>query len=111
MPPHESGSRMSAILGLIGAACAVLGLLAWIGYGTFAMRGIEAVISHEPDLARRMTWYADAFHLAQLLLGVLAIWLGSIATARGEGSRLARASGVSAVCAGVVVLALSMMMV
>jgi hypothetical protein len=111
MPLHESGSRMSATPGLIGVACALLGLHAWIGYGKFAMRGIEAVISHEPDLARRMASYADGFLFAQMLLGVLAILPGSIATAKGVDSRLARTSGVSAVCAEVVVLALSMMLV
>jgi hypothetical protein len=102
---------MPTIVGVLGVCAALLGLLAWIGYGTFATRDIVAVIDRESEVADRMASFADGFSIAQLLLGVLSLGLGWIAMARGGDSRLARVFGVSAVCLGAVVLALLMLLV
>jgi hypothetical protein len=102
---------MPTIAGVVGICSAILGLLAWIGYGAFATRGIAAVIDHKPDLAYRMASYADGFHFAQLILGILSLGLGRIAIVRGEASRFARVLGLAAVCLGTVVLALLMLLV
>lgn len=89
----------------------MIGLFAWIGYGTLAMRGMNATISRDPMLARRMASYADAFSLAQLLLGMLAVALGWVAGARSGGPRLAQGFGASALSLGVVVLLLLLLFV
>jgi hypothetical protein len=110
---HEKShfSNVTAILGSVGVCCALLGLLAWIEYGSFATRAINASFSGEKASAYRMASYADGFHIAQLLLGVLSVGLGWIARARGGDSRLARRLGFSAICLGVAVLALMLLLV
>jgi len=108
---HESRVKSPTILGLVGVTCALLGLLAWIEYGAFATRGIFAAASGQRKVAHRMASYADGFRCVQLLLGVLSIGMGWTARTRREASRLARASGFAAICLGVVVLALLMLLV
>jgi hypothetical protein len=108
---EKSQSNVPAILGVVSVCCALLGLVAWFGYGAFAMRGINAMISGEKASAYRMASYADGFHIAQLLLGLLSVGLGWTARARGGDSRLARRLGFSAVCLGVAVLALMLLLV
>jgi hypothetical protein len=103
--------RLSTILAWLGVSCALLGLLAWVGYGAFATRAIHLVISRDPATAHRVALYADAFHFAQLLLGTLAVGLGWSARVRAEGSKLARMVRFSALCLGVVVLSLMMLLV
>jgi len=107
---QESQLRLLTILGAVGISCALLGFLAWIEYGAFATRGIFAAASGQRDLAYRMASCADGFRLVQLLLGVLAVGLGSTKT-RGSETRPARALGVAAICLGVVVLALMLLLV
>jgi hypothetical protein len=111
MGNQRSQRNAPAILGTAGVTCAMLGLLAWGEHAGFAARGIFAAASRDMVTARRMSSHAGGFSLAQLLLGVLSIGLGWIARARGKDSRLARRLGVSAVCVGVIVLALLLLVV
>ena len=110
---HTQKSRRSApaLLGIAAVACAVLGLLAWCGYATFAARGILAAATHDMETAHRMGSRAGEFSLAQMLLGILSIGLGGITRASSGGSRLASRLGTTAVCVGVVVLALLFLLV
>jgi hypothetical protein len=103
--------RLSKALGALGIVCALLSFLAWIEYGRVAMRGINAVIRRQTELARRMAVYADALHLAQLLLALLAIGLGWAGMARSGDSRLARRLGIAAIGTGLVVLGLWLLIV
>ena len=98
-------------MGAVAVTCALLGLLAFRGYGSFAMRGIHAVIARDPVAARRMASHAGWFTGAQLVLGVLAIGLGWVARARGKGSRLAGGLGTSALGLGILVLLLAFLLV
>jgi len=97
---------MPTTLAAVGVCCAVLGFLAWIGYGAFATQGILASMSRQWEVAHRMFEYAGAFRLAQLPLGVLSVGLGFAAKATGEDSMLARKLGILAVGLGIAVLAL-----
>lgn len=99
------------ILGLIAWACAILGLAAWFGYATFAMRGINAVYLHDTPLAYRMSMYSGRFSIAQLILGLFAVELGSAATNRGQGWGLAQGFGISVFVLGVFVLLLLFLLV
>ncbi|WP_406696713.1 hypothetical protein V5E97_37575 [Singulisphaera sp. Ch08] len=99
------------VLGVFGVSSALVGLMAWFGYGTFATRGIAAVILSDPVLAQRMDSYAGAFSLAQLVLGILAVGLGWGARAREESSRLAQGLGASAIGFGALVLLLLLLLV
>jgi hypothetical protein len=49
-----SRSRSSTILGMLGICCSLLGLLAWLEHGGFAMRGINAPFQRTADVAQRM---------------------------------------------------------
>jgi hypothetical protein len=98
-------------LGGVGIACAMLGLLAFVGYGWFATRGIYAAHARNMVAAHRMASFAGGFSLAQLPLGLLAIGLGWGATTRARGTALAKGLGASAVGLGVVVLLLLFVLV
>jgi hypothetical protein len=108
---HKSHLRLSKAFGALGIVCALLGFLAWIEYGTFAMRGINAVIRRRPEVARRMAVYADALRLAQVLLALLAIGLGWAGVVKSGDSRLARRLGIAALGTGLVVLGLWLLIV
>jgi hypothetical protein len=56
------------IFAVVGCCCALLGFLSWIGYGTFATKGIHAVISRPSQVAYLMASYADGFRVGQLVL-------------------------------------------
>src|SRR4051812_17097883 len=94
-PPGELRGRATA-LGRVGIACALLGLLAFLGYGTFAARGIKAVSARDMVAAHRMTFFAGASSLAQLLLGLLAVGLGWGVSARDWGTADAKKVGACA---------------
>jgi hypothetical protein len=103
--------RRPLILGAAGVFFATLGLLCWIGYGAFATKSINAVISHESTRAGQLASYADACTMTQLVLGALAVGAGLRPSVYAAESRLVRRLGLSAVCCGLVVLALSMILV
>jgi hypothetical protein len=107
------GSRpgLPTTLGLVALSCALVGLLACYGYGTFATRGIRAAHARDMAAAGRMASYAGSSSVAQLVLGLLAVWLGSIAVARSLGWKLAFRLGLSAIGLGVVDLALVFLLV
>jgi hypothetical protein len=109
--PGDPPIQWLTALGGVAVACALLGLFARLGYGTFAMRGIRAAMLRDPVTARRMAMYADTFSLAQLLLGVLAVALGWSVNARSEKPALARGLGRVALGLGIVVLLLLLMLV
>ena len=98
-------------LGAAALACALLGLFAWLGYGTFALRGIRAVMSKDLPTARRMSMYAGYSSLAQLALGAIAIALGWSVSTGGKNSGVARGFGCAAVGLGAAVLLLSLLLV
>lgn len=102
---------LPATLGVVAVSCALLGLLAFRGYGLFAMRGINAVIARDQVAVHHMAIYAGWFTSAQLVLGLLAIGLGWVARARGEGSRLAGGLGTSVLGLGILVLLLAFLLV
>jgi hypothetical protein len=99
-------SRMKSAtpLGVAAVSCALLGLSAFVGYGAFATRGIYAAHARDMVTAHRMASYSDGLSFAQLLLGVFAVGLGWIATARRGGTALAKGLGTVALGLGVVVL-------
>jgi hypothetical protein len=108
---HASRSRSPILLGVGGVFCAVLGLLAWLEYGAFAMRAIHAVISHDSGAAQWAAIYADGFRFIQMLLGIAAMLLGWTSLSRGPKARIARWLGYTALWAGVAVLMLSFLLV
>jgi hypothetical protein len=75
-----------AIIGVVGCGCALLGLFSWFAYGALATRAIYTVTSRQSEVARCMASYADEYQIAQVVLGVLSVFLGWIAIARGEPS-------------------------
>lgn len=116
--PDDPGTRWfrsrqarATAIGGVAIACALLGLVAFVGYGMFATRGIDAVHTRDMVSAHRMAAFAGGFSLAQLLLGLLAVGLGWGAIARGGGTALARRLGALGLGIGVLVLLLSFVLV
>lgn len=112
--------RRSIVLGMIGVFCAVAAIAAWVGYVHCAGRGMRmlgtlvqrATTEHIPaeeaqrvkDDAYRFATYADRFHLAQLVLGLLAVGLGWYAGSREPRSRSTRWLGHASVTIGIMAL-------
>jgi hypothetical protein len=81
--------RWVSILGVVSVVCGLLGILAWIGYGKFAMRGIHYAMSKDMASARHAASCAGICSFAELGFGAMALGLGWLA------SNPARNSGVS----------------
>jgi hypothetical protein len=103
-------SRLPALLGGAGVSFALLGFLAWFGYGAFAMRAIRATISHDSLASHRAAACADGLRLAQMLLGISAVLLGGICLGRAE-ARSDEQLGRLALWVGAAVLALSFLLI
>lgn len=107
---RASSSRTPTTLGWVAIACALLGLLALFGYGTFATRGIHAAAARDMVAAHRMASYAGSCSFAQLVFGLLAVGLGWVAKAPGN-PRLAWWLGALACGLGVLVLVLQVLII
>jgi hypothetical protein len=93
-------SILPMVFGAVAVTCALLGLIACCGYGSFAARGIHLTANSDPVVAHRMASLAGYFTVAQLLLSLHAISLGGIAMAIGKESRSAGQLGRFALAIG-----------
>jgi hypothetical protein len=98
-------------LGCVALACALFGVLAWVGHGVFVMRGIRAVMLRDSTTARQMATYASCFSAAQIALGATAVALGRVVTARDRNSGIVRAVGHVVIGLGVGALLLVLLLV
>jgi hypothetical protein len=88
-------SILPMVFGTVAVSCALLGLIAFGGYGRFAARGIH-LAAIDPVAAHRTGLIAGYLTIGQLLLSLLAISLGGIAMIIGKKSRSAKRLGRAA---------------